>query len=58
MKRLALALLLAASGAAQAQQAPLQPSGRWGHQPVGTAPTPPMGWSSWNAFRVDITEAG
>ena len=20
------------------------------------APTPPMGWSSWNAFRVDITE--
>jgi hypothetical protein len=57
MKRLALALLLAASGAAQAQQAPLQPTGRWGHQPVGTAPTPPMGWSSWNAFRVDITEA-
>jgi alpha-galactosidase len=53
MKLLALSLLLAFS--AQAQQ-PLEPTGRWQHRPVGTSPTPPMGWSSWNAFRVDITE--
>ncbi|MDR7272446.1 hypothetical protein J2X20_005129 [Pelomonas saccharophila] len=53
MKLPALALLVALS--AQAQQ-PLEPTGRWLHQPVGSAPTPPMGWSSWNAFRVDITE--
>ena len=53
MKLLALSLLLAFS--AQAQQS-LEPTGRWQHQPVGSAPTPPMGWSSWNAFRVDITE--
>ena len=55
MKPLALALLVALSAQTQAQQS-LAPTGRWQHQPVGTAPTPPMGWSSWNAFRVDITE--
>ena len=53
MKLLALSLLVAFS--AQAQQ-PLAATGRWQHQPIGNAPTPPMGWSSWNAFRVDITE--
>lgn len=53
MKLIALSLLVAFS--AQAQQ-PLAATGRWQHQPVGSAPTPPMGWSSWNAFRVDITE--
>ncbi len=54
MKRLfSLVLLVALS--AQAQHA-LNATGRWQHQPVGHAPTPPMGWSSWNAFRVDITE--
>ncbi|KQW48240.1 MULTISPECIES: NPCBM/NEW2 domain-containing protein [unclassified Roseateles] len=53
MKLLALSLLVAFS--AQAQQS-LQATGRWQHQPVGNAATPPMGWSSWNAFRVDITE--
>ncbi len=60
MKRLVPLLLVVAVSAAQctaqAQQAPLAAAGRWAHQPVGTAPTPPMGWSSWNAFRVDITE--
>lgn len=50
---LPVALLLACSAQAQS---PLAPTGRWQHQPVGSAPTPPMGWSSWNAFRVDITE--
>ncbi|MFT7771619.1 NPCBM/NEW2 domain-containing protein [Roseateles sp.] len=53
MKLLALSLLVAFS--AQAQQT-LEATGRWQHRPVGTALTPPMGWSSWNAFRVDITE--
>ncbi|MFG6413136.1 NPCBM/NEW2 domain-containing protein [Roseateles sp. DC23W] len=53
MKLLALSLLVAFS--AQAQQS-LNATGLWQHQPVGTSPTPPMGWSSWNAFRVDITE--
>lgn len=53
MKLIALALLVAFSAQAQL---PLAPTGRWQHQPVGAAPTPPMGWSSWNAFRVDITE--
>jgi alpha-galactosidase len=55
MKLLALPFLLLVALSAQAQS-PLAPTGRWQHQPVGTSPTPPMGWSSWNAFRVDITE--
>lgn len=55
MKLLALSLLVAFSAQALAQST-LEATGRWQHQPVGTAPTPPMGWSSWNAFRVDITE--
>lgn len=50
---LALTLLLAT---AHAQQQPLAPTGRWAHQGVGSAPTPPMGWSSWNAFHMDLTE--
>ncbi|MCE4556988.1 NPCBM/NEW2 domain-containing protein [Roseateles cellulosilyticus] len=45
-----------AAVAVQAQQQPLAPTGRWAHQPVGSAPTPPMGWSSWNAFHMDLTE--
>lgn len=55
MKLLALSLLVAFSAQAPAQST-LEATGRWQHRPVGTAPTPPMGWSSWNAFRVDITE--
>lgn len=55
MKLLALSLLVAFSAQAHAQST-LEATGRWQHRPVGTAPTPPMGWSSWNAFRVDITE--
>ena len=55
MKKTLLALALLAALSAQAQ-APLAPAGRWQHQLVGSALTPPMGWSSWNAFRVDVTE--
>lgn len=35
---------------------PLAPTGRWSIEQIGNAPTPPMGWSSWNAFRTDINE--
>lgn len=58
-----IALLLCADPAsaspAHRHAAPMepQPSGTWSHHPVGSAPLPPMGWNSWNAFGVDITEA-
>ncbi|HEY0940294.1 MAG TPA: NPCBM/NEW2 domain-containing protein [Steroidobacter sp.] len=35
---------------------PLAPTGRWSIEEIGNAATPPMGWSSWNAFRTDINE--
>lgn len=34
----------------------LTPHGVWSGYGNGTAATPPMGWSSWNAFATDITE--
>ena len=34
----------------------LRPSGTWTQPTVGNAPTPPMGWNSWNAFGVGIDE--
>ena len=36
---------------------PLAPTGRWSANTRGEAALPPMGWSSWNAFFTDITEA-
>ncbi len=36
---------------------PLAPTGRWMERSFGTAPLPPMGWSSWNAFHTQIDEA-
>lgn len=36
---------------------PLEPRGHWSLEPVGNAPTPPMGWNSWNAFHTDVDEA-
>ena len=36
---------------------PLAPTGQWSIEEIGNAATPPMGWSSWNAFRTDISEA-
>jgi alpha-galactosidase len=41
---------------AQSQDDPLAPTGRWTAYTAGRAPTPPMGWSSWNAFATDIDE--
>ena len=36
---------------------PLQPTGQWSAFSKGNAPTPPMGWNSWNAFRTDVDES-
>uniref|UniRef100_UPI003B3A3B95 NPCBM/NEW2 domain-containing protein n=1 Tax=Sphingomonas sp. TaxID=28214 RepID=UPI003B3A3B95 len=35
---------------------PLAPTGRWSGYIAGRAATPPMGWSTWNAFATDIDE--
>jgi len=35
---------------------PLAPTGRWDAYTRGNAPTPPMGWNSWNAFGSAIDE--
>ncbi|MFX8453476.1 hypothetical protein ABTL48_20995, partial [Acinetobacter baumannii] len=58
----AIALSICAS-AAQAASAkgpatadPLRASGTWTIDARGTAPLPPMGWNSWNAFNSDIDE--
>jgi alpha-galactosidase len=53
-------LLLCAAmtnAAAAAATDPLAPTGRWSAYNTGHADTPPMGWSSWNAFGTDIDEA-
>jgi alpha-galactosidase len=41
---------------AEGQGDPLAPTGRWTAYTAGRAQTPPMGWSSWNAFATDIDE--
>lgn len=51
----------AGTGTAWAQGptvSPLEPTGHWDRRETGSAPTPPMGWNSWNAFHLDLTEAG
>jgi hypothetical protein len=50
-------LLLSLSVAALAATDPLLPTGRWSAATRGHAPTPPMGWNSWNAFRTEVDEA-
>jgi len=40
-----------------AQSDPLAPTGRWRAYTRGAAQLPPMGWNSWNAFALDISEA-
>ena len=62
MKRAAAAALvaLAASWTTSphaAQPDRLGPTGRWSAYTRGTAQLPPMGWNSWNAFALDISEA-
>lgn len=59
LRRIAIALVLAgaASPAATAfGRDPLAPAGRWTLPDRAQARTPPMGWSSWNAFRTDVDE--
>lgn len=50
-----IAALLGPSVAA-ARGDPLAPTGRWTAYTAGRAATPPMGWSTWNAFATDIDE--
>lgn len=50
------ALLLASTSAGAAPRDPLAPTGRWSANTDGRAPTPPMGWNSWNAFATDVDE--
>ena len=54
---LALIPLCLASTALQAAADPLAPGAHWSAYTAGRAATPPMGWSSWNAFGTDIDEA-
>ncbi|MEL0252045.1 MAG: alpha-galactosidase, partial [Novosphingobium sp.] len=57
--RLATAALLAATalaGAANAADKPLAAQGTWSVTARGSAPLPPLGWNSWNAFGTDIDE--
>ena len=59
MKKLLTAGLIAAlsgSSLSAAPPDPLAPTGRWSAYTAGRAATPPMGWSTWNAFATDIDE--
>jgi hypothetical protein len=59
MKHLLAACLVAALSApsfAARPADPLAPTGHWSAYTAGRAMTPPMGWSSWNAFATDIDE--
>lgn len=55
--RLALITLWLAAASLHAAVDPLAPTARWSAYTAGRAATPPMGWSSWNAFGTDIDEA-
>ena len=48
--------LAGVTGAVHAQTDALTPTGRWSVDARGSAPVPPMGWNSWNAFNSDIDE--
>ena len=41
---------------ARAEADSLTPTGQWTANTRGHAPTPPMGWNSWNAFHTDVDE--
>ncbi|HEY9109847.1 MAG TPA: alpha-galactosidase, partial [Roseateles sp.] len=51
-----IALLLLAAFQQTTFADPLAPTGKWSAYVAGRATTPPMGWSSWNAFGTDIDE--
>jgi hypothetical protein len=54
---LTLITLCFTAAASHAATDPLAPTARWSAYTAGRAATPPMGWSSWNAFGTDIDEA-
>jgi alpha-galactosidase len=59
MRKLLTAGLIAAllgPSVAAAQSDPLAPTGRWSAYAGGRGATPPMGWSTWNAFATTIDE--
>jgi alpha-galactosidase len=49
--------LCLATASLHAATDPLAPTAHWSAYSAGRASTPPMGWSSWNAFGTDIDEA-
>ncbi|MTV37740.1 NPCBM/NEW2 domain-containing protein [Duganella radicis] len=53
----ALIAMCLSAPVAHAAPDPLAPGARWSAYAAGRAATPPMGWSSWNAFGTDIDEA-
>ncbi|ESQ73538.1 NPCBM/NEW2 domain-containing protein [Asticcacaulis sp. AC402] len=53
----AVSLWLTALPAAAGDPDSLAPTARWSVYTSGRAAMPPMGWSSWNAFGTDVTEA-
>jgi alpha-galactosidase len=55
IRRIAL-LLAGIATPALAAPDPLAPTGRWTLPERAAARTPPMGWSSWNAFRTEVDE--
>ena len=48
--------LAALCGPLAAAADPLTPTGQWSANTDGSAPVPPMGWNSWNAFNSDVDE--
>lgn len=48
--------VLAFATPARAATDPLAPAGRWTLPERAAARTPPMGWSSWNAFHTELDE--
>lgn len=52
----AIALAVGALPAAAQTADPIAPTGRWTLPERKQAQTPPMGWSSWNAFRTEVDE--
>lgn len=51
-----LIALLSTSALAAPGDPTIEPGGRWSARSGAAASMPAMGWSSWNAFRTEITE--
>lgn len=53
---MAASTLLVAAPAQAGDADPLAPTAHWSANSTGRAPTPPMGWNTWNAFTTDVDE--